>query len=467
MMARTVRPESAHSLAHALEMQGETDEAIAVFRELTRLSPSSARHFVCLGKTLRSRGLVREANEVLDSGIAAGRQAVRLRPDDAFDHNVLATALSQRGRLDEAVTVLREAIRLRPRYASAHHNLGIALNRLGRTDLAIAEFRAAIHHEPDNHMYHSSLGSALGDLGRRDEAITELRETVRLKPDEAVAHYNVGVALFHQGRVDDALAEYRETIRLDPGHAEAHYNLANTLQKKGNVDLAITEYREAIRLKPDLAEAHCNLANQLKGQGRYTESLAEFERGHELGSTRADWKYPSAKWIEQARRLVRIEREFPALLRGDARPASITERLDFAHVAHTRGLHATSARLWAEAFALQPKLASEPMTRLRYAATRCAVLAGCGKGKEEPPLGGWPGQPYAAKPTNGSRPICRRGQRSWRMAHSRSGRLSSERSSRGKPMPTWPTSAIPMRWPRCPRPSGPTGATSGPRWTNC
>jgi hypothetical protein len=73
-------------------------------------------------------------------------------------------------------------------------------------------------------------------------------------------------------------------------------------------------------------------------------------------------------------------------LRDELKPATLTERLDLAHIAHTRGLHATSARLWAEAFALEPKLASDPAKRLRHAAARCAILAGCGKGTEEPPL---------------------------------------------------------------------------------
>ncbi len=385
MMARAIRPHSAHSLAHALEFQGETDEAIALFRELIRLSPGSARHFVCLGKTLRSHGLAREADQVLDSGIVAGREAVRLRPDDPFNRNTLGTVLGQRGRLDEAEAELRAAIQLRPQFASAHHNLGSILLHQGHVNEAIAEFRHAIRLEPGDHKAHSSLGAALSDLGRLDEAVAEYRETIRLMPEEGIAHHNLGVALFHQGRVDDALAEYRETIRLSPNFAEAHYNFADTLRLRGLVSEAIEAYREAIRLKPDFAEAHCNLATELKGQGRFAESLAEFERGHELGSNRGDWQYPSAMWIDQVRRLVRIEHGFTALLRGKIKPASVTDRLDFAYVAHTRGFHATSARLWAESLALQPALANDPTNRLRFAAARCAVLAGCGQGKDEPP----------------------------------------------------------------------------------
>src|SRR5262249_24681683 len=48
-VARSIRPETAHELAHALEKKGESDEAIAVFQDLVRLRPSDGRHLLCLG----------------------------------------------------------------------------------------------------------------------------------------------------------------------------------------------------------------------------------------------------------------------------------------------------------------------------------------------------------------------------------------------------------------------------------
>jgi serine/threonine-protein kinase len=308
MMARAIRPQSGHSLAHALMSEQESDEAIAVFRDLIRLSPSVARHYACLGNALRSQGRVREANEVLDSGIAAGRETATKRPDDPFAHFVLGTALSRRGQLDDAIGEFAEAIRLRPDFAAAHRNLGIARLNQQRFADAVAALRAAIRLEPHDHQAHAVLAHTLEALGRRDDAISELKETIRLKPDEAAAHYNLGQALFHRGRLDDALAAYRAAIRLKLGVAVVHYNVGHILQLKGQVSEAIEEYREAIRIKPDFAEAHCNLADQLKAQGRYEEALVEYERGHELGSKRADWTYPSAKWVEDARRVARLKK---------------------------------------------------------------------------------------------------------------------------------------------------------------
>jgi tetratricopeptide (TPR) repeat protein len=267
----------------------------------------------------------------------------------------------------------------------AHRNLGIARAHQGCRADAVAELREAIRLDPNDHQSHFSLAFALESLGRPEEAIFELLETIRLKPDEAEAHFNLGLALYHRGHYSDALAAYRESIRRKPDFARSHHNAAEILEMKGQLDEAIAELRTAIRLNPDYAEAHCNLAAELQTQGRYAESLAEYERGHELGSKRADWHYPSAQWIEHARRIVQAEHDLPALLRRTASPASTAERVDYAQVAHARGFPMTSARLWAEAFAAEPSLASDQRQRLRFAAARSAALAGCGLGRDRPP----------------------------------------------------------------------------------
>ncbi len=50
--ARSLRPETAHELAHALGYKGEPAEEIAIFEDLRRLRPGSGRHLGCLGRAL-------------------------------------------------------------------------------------------------------------------------------------------------------------------------------------------------------------------------------------------------------------------------------------------------------------------------------------------------------------------------------------------------------------------------------
>ncbi len=274
--ARAIRPETAHELAHALEKRGDSDEAIAVFRNLNELRPGNGRHLACLGKSLKAKGLSREAADVIASAAIAAREAIRLRPDDAIARIILGLALNGQSKPDEAIAEFRTAIRLNPDLAGAHYNLGGVLAGQGKLDEAIAEFRTAIRLNPDYADARSYLGIALYSQGKLDEAIAEYLTAIRLKPDFADAHSNLGLALQRRGKVDEAIAEFHAAIRINPDYAEAHYNLGLALAGQGKRDEAIAEFRAAIRFKPDQADAHSNLGAALKAQGKLDEAIAEY-----------------------------------------------------------------------------------------------------------------------------------------------------------------------------------------------
>ena len=139
-MARALRPETAHELAHALAGRGRGDEAVVVFRALTRIRSENGRHWGCLGVLLQERGDRAGAKAALEKAVEALREAIRLKPDFVQAHNNLGIALCGQGKKAEAIAELREAIRLKPDYANAHSNLGGALlqqGKLGRGDRRI------------------------------------------------------------------------------------------------------------------------------------------------------------------------------------------------------------------------------------------------------------------------------------------------------------------------------------------
>jgi tetratricopeptide (TPR) repeat protein len=216
-------------------------------------------------------------------------------------------------------------------------------------------------------------------------AIAACREAIRLKPDLAEAHTYLGNALRESGDTRGAIAACREAIRLKPDLAEAHYSIGNALRRSGDARGAIAAWREAIRLKPDLAEAHSNLGQALREEGRYAESLAELRVGHELGSKRPDWRYPSVAWVAEAERLAALAERLPAVLAGTARPADAAERLAFAQMLYGAKRYAAAARLWSEALAADPKLGDDREAQHRYIAACAAALAASGRAEGELP----------------------------------------------------------------------------------
>ena len=198
--------------------------------------------------------------------------------DNDIAHNGLGDALSQNGRVGEAIVHFQKALEINPDYAEACYNLGNALLQKGDVDGAIVHFQKALEIKPDYAEAQNNLGIALLRKGNVDEAIIHYQKALEIKPDHAEAHYDLGNTLLQKGRVDEAIVHYQKALEIKPDHAETHYNLGNALLQKGSVDEAIVHYQKALGIKPDYAEAHNNLGSALNSQGRFNEAMVHFQK---------------------------------------------------------------------------------------------------------------------------------------------------------------------------------------------
>jgi tetratricopeptide (TPR) repeat protein len=365
-----------NNLGLALHAKGQLDEAMAEFRLAIALDPKLAPPHSNLGRVLAVKGQ-------LDEAMAEYRQAIALEPKPAMTHYNLGIILEEKGRVDEAIAEYREAIALEPKLAEPHNNLAIVLGVKGQLDEAIAEYRQAIALNPKLARAHYNLGNALRGKGRLDEAVAEYRQAIDLDPRNATAHFGLGQVLHRKGQLDEAMAEYRQAIALNPKLARAHYNLGNALRDKGLLDEAVAEFRHAIRTKPDYAEAHCNLGLVLQRQGRFALALASLRPGHELGARRPGWRYASAQWVQDAERLLMLDKKLPAILSGEAAPVNPGEAVALAKMCQDyKKRYVASVRLYADAFIAEPKLAADPDSWHRYNAACSAALAAAGQGED-------------------------------------------------------------------------------------
>jgi serine/threonine protein kinase/tetratricopeptide (TPR) repeat protein len=346
----------------------QLDEAIRFLTVAVALRPDSPGVRFNLSLALGKNGRLGEA-------LAACRKAVALKPEYDTAYTWLGFLLWKAGRLGEALAAYRRAVALRPDSADAHADLAAVLLQTRRPDEALAAYRRALTRNPDLWAASFKFGNALKVAGRLEEAAAAYRQAVRVKPDLADAHCNLGVTLTELGRLGEAVAALREALRLKPADAASHYNLGNVFLCQGRRDQAAAAFRRAIELKPDYAEAHCNLGWVLRREADFAGALAAFRRGHELASRHPNWPYPSDQWVRECRQLAELEPRLPALLRGELRPASAEECNAFALLCSCKNLHAACARLRAEAFAADPKLAENLEAGYRYDAACAAALA--------------------------------------------------------------------------------------------
>ena len=232
---------------------GQTEVALAHYRELVRNEPDYALAHSNLGYVMRSVGRHVEAVAVL-------RRAVELEPDNAEMHYNLGLALIPADQVREAVETLQQAVLLQPDYPEAHHELGQALFSDGQTEAAIAQYRELLKTEPNSALLHHSLGYALLSMERPAEAVLPLRRAVELQPNNAEAHNNLGLTLILTAQFREAVEILQQAILLQAEYPEAHYNLAHALAARGEAVQAVDEFRAALRIRPDYAAALRDLA---------------------------------------------------------------------------------------------------------------------------------------------------------------------------------------------------------------
>jgi tetratricopeptide (TPR) repeat protein len=364
------------NLGNALNAKDQRDQAMAEYRKAIELEPRSVKAHLNLA-------IVLQAMNQADEAMAECRKAIDIDPKLARAHKLLGAALYDTNRQDEALAEFRKAVELDPKFASAHCDLGTALKATNHLNEAIGEYKKAIELDPMLAMAHNNLGGALKDRDQLDEAVVEFRKAIELDPGYAWAHHNLGITLQAKNQLDEAVAEYRKAIELDPKGAAAHYNLGNALRAKNQLDEASAEYRKAIDLRGDCyAEANCNLADLLGSQGQFSASLDLYKRGHESGSKREDWRYPSAQWVANAERRVRLETKLADILGGKVTAADNRERLGLAEVCALKRRYVAAAGLYADAVNAEAKLADDPKAGHRYNAACSAALAAAGHGTD-------------------------------------------------------------------------------------
>jgi serine/threonine protein kinase/Flp pilus assembly protein TadD len=303
---------------------------------------------------------------------------------------VLEMGLAQRGATEAALALLRRAQQAFPGDFWINHDLGMALRHCHppQNEEAIRFLTVAVALRPDSAGVRLNLGSTLARAGRLDEALVAYLQAIGLKPDYSKAHLVLGLVLAEKGLLDEAVAACRRASQLKPDYGDAYYELGNLLVRTGRVDEALAAYRRAVDLMPDHAESHCNLGIALWKQGEYTQALIALERGHELGSRRKDWLYPSAQWVRECRRKIELDGRLAAVLRGEAQPADAAERNEYAHLCYEKKRYVAAARFFSQGLTAKPKTADELEWSHRYRAACAAALAGCGRGDDAGQLDG-------------------------------------------------------------------------------
>ena len=258
-----------------------------------------------------------------------------------------------------------------------------------------------------------NIGSLQRETGRPAEALESCEQArairdrlVRGNPSVtdfqrnlAASLINIGMVQRAIGRSAAALESYEQACAIQERLARDHpespdlaSDMGGTLNNMATINLdgrqfyearaklarAIDWQRKALAANPNHPMYRQFMATHLGNLVRATEGLG-----------RADLA------DDARRRLAELAASDPAKAVLDARLADVlngketardnAERIQLADRAYQKALHASSARLYAEALANDPKLAEDRQPQHAYNAACAAALAASGQGKDDPP----------------------------------------------------------------------------------
>jgi eukaryotic-like serine/threonine-protein kinase len=320
-----------------------------------------------------------------DTAIALLRRAQASHRDDFWVNADLARELMAANRPEEAVRFYAVAAGVGPQSPLALGGLGRAILLNGQPAEAADLFRQWTRLRPEDPLSHVALGAALLALGESSEARAEFSEAKRLKPKDWMVRDQIAIAFSDRGDWDAAIREQGEAIRLFPAMGVAHKALAHALQSAGRLGEAVAEFREAVRLDPRFPASRLFLGRALIEAG---EPRAALEVLAQIGpGPPPDPFITPGMLASRAEELIALEPRLPAVIEGCEAPANAEEAASFARLAFARNQAEAAARLWTEAFAASPELATDLVAMNRFQAARAAARAGTERVRELAGLG--------------------------------------------------------------------------------
>jgi tetratricopeptide (TPR) repeat protein len=230
-----------YNIGNLLADRGRQEEALRSFDRSLADWPTNTFALINRGNSLDRLGRSEEA-------LASYHRAEEAKPDFFKAYTSQGTVLHKLGRHEEEVAAYRRS--LPAGGAQAHYLLAGALQETRRLDEAWDEIQAALRSRPGDPRFLLTLGAILEGQRRTDDAVEAYRSAIKADPKSAKARFSLGLLYRELGQITDARKEYQEGLLLDPRNAQAHARLADLHALLGDPAQARQEYRTALSIDP-------------------------------------------------------------------------------------------------------------------------------------------------------------------------------------------------------------------------
>jgi len=151
--------------------------SLSSYQKAIELEPNSpypfgekARVYILTAQNLAKLGKEKEKKEKLELAIKNLEEALKLKPDYATAHYLMAVAYDQLGKLDLAISKLEETKKIVPRDFGVAFQLGLLYWRKGEIDKAKKEFERTLSLNSNYQNAKYMLGLVLDSKGEKEKA---------------------------------------------------------------------------------------------------------------------------------------------------------------------------------------------------------------------------------------------------------------------------------------------------------
>jgi|GEM_PF-362344 len=120
------------------------------------------------------------------------------------------------------------------------YNSGVALSEAGKIDEAINALKQALKIRPEDPQTNFQLGMTYSKSKSYKEAFDSFKRATRYKPDWAEAHFRLGMMSYVLGRQSQALDEYQKLSELKSPYANTLYRIIQDENGTGNAEVKPT-----------------------------------------------------------------------------------------------------------------------------------------------------------------------------------------------------------------------------------
>jgi tetratricopeptide (TPR) repeat protein len=259
-----------------------------------------------------------EANQVLaqvhsrmgehEYAVEAGRRYLATKPDDVKIRLLVAQALVNVGKLDQALAELG-AVPADERSAEVDYALGRVYAGKGESEKARSHLLAAAEAMPHNpevlenliqldrleqlraHGKKTKVPTEVQAAdARMQESIALVRAAVEAKPGDAGIKQVEGIVAVIEGNNEAAEAALRRAVELDPSNRAAYERLARFFARSGRVDKTIETYEKALEVHPQDSLFHHHLGMLYELGGDSDRAIARYEEAIRIDANLAEAK---------------------------------------------------------------------------------------------------------------------------------------------------------------------------------